>query len=177
MDLPVSVSWARPGKVRYKHEEQGALEVRLVNATATPQEVQLRPVIVDEDGKATSAVLVKFALKPMETLSGTVPFAVPAQDGGYEVRAELLHAGKVIDRRGDVFAVCDNPFRCMIVGRDLPGPYLLSGAHPLGLRGFREKVMGHWEQYARDYQAAVEHMRREYLTYFEWFAWARKMRP
>ena len=58
---------------------------------------------------------VEFTLKALETLSGTVPFAVPAQDGGYEVRAELLHAGQVIDRRGDVFAVADSPFRCMIV--------------------------------------------------------------
>ena len=101
--------------------------MRLVNATAVPQEVQIRPVIVDEEGKATSATPVKFTVEPVATLSGIVPFEVPAQDGGYEVRAELLQAGKVIDRRGDVFAVADSPFRCMIVGRDMPGPYLLSG--------------------------------------------------
>ena len=172
--LPVSVSWARPDKLRYKHGEQGSLEVRLVNATVAPQKVQLRPVVVDEEGEAASAAPVDFTLQPRNTLSGTVPFAVPAQDGGYEVRAELLHAGQVIDRRGNVFAVADSPFRCMIVGSDMPGPYLLAAAHPYGVKGLREKVLDHWEQYVRDCQAAVEHMRRNYNTYFEWFAWARE---
>ncbi|MCG2661343.1 MAG: hypothetical protein L6437_13990 [Kiritimatiellae bacterium] len=173
VDLPVSVSWARPDKVRYKHAEQGALEVRLVNATAAPQEVQLRPVIVDEDGKATPGTPVKFTVEPAATLSGTVPFAVPAQDGGYEVRVELLQAGKVIDQKGDVFAVSDSPFRCMIQGNVHP-PLLLSHAFHLGLQGFREKVMDQWEQYTRDCQVSVEHARREYCTYFEYFAWARE---
>ena len=173
VDIPITVSAARPDKVRYKHGEHGALEVRLVNAATTAQEVQLRPVIVDEDGQATSGTPVKFTVSPAAPLSASVPFAVPTQDGGYEARAELLLAGKVIDQRGDVFAVSDSPFRCMIQD-NIAAPYLLAGAHHLGLKGFREKVMDHWEQYASDCQAAVENARRGYVTYFEYFAWARE---
>ncbi len=173
VDVPVCVSWARPVKVRYKHGEPGALEVRLVNALATTQEVQVRPVIIDEDGKAVAGTPVKFTVEAQASLSGSVPFAVPAQDGGYEARAELLLGGQVIDQRGDVFAVSDSPFRCMIQC-NVAAPYLLPGAHHLGLQGFKEKVLDNWEQYAQDCQAAVEAARREYATYFEYFAWARE---
>ncbi len=174
VDLPVSVSWARPVKLRYHHGEPGVLEVRLVNATAAPQEVLLRPVIVDEDGKAVSGTPVKFTVAPQASLNGSVPFAVPTRDGGYEVRAELLQGGKVIDQRSEVFAVSDSPFRCMIVANRDIGPYMLASAHARGLQGFRERVLDRWEQYVKDCQASVERARRAYVTYFEWFAWARE---
>jgi hypothetical protein len=174
VDLPVSLSWARPNKVRYKPSDHGALEVRLVNATPEPQHVQVRPVLVDEEGKAAGGTPVTFTVEPLATLSKNVPFAIPSQDGGYEVRAELLRGGKVIDQRGDVFAVSNNPFRCLIGSNLLPGPYLLMYAHPYGLQGIREKVLGNWDSYVRDSQAAVERMRQEYSTGYEFFAWARE---
>jgi hypothetical protein len=111
----------------------------------------------------------------LATISGTVPFAVPAADGGYKAVGELLSKGKVIDQRGDVFCVCDSPFRCMLQGRGIVGtPYLLSAAHSLELKGFKEKVLNNWDQYVEDCTLAVESQRRAYVTYFEYFAWARE---
>jgi len=47
LDLPVSISWARPLKLRYKHAEEAALDIRLTNATGEPQDDQvfINPVI------------------------------------------------------------------------------------------------------------------------------------
>ena len=175
LDLPVSISWARPVKLRYKHAESGALEFRLTNATDQPQTVGLRPVVITDTDREIPGTVQTFAVPASATVSGTVPFAVPTADGGYEVVGELTVDGKVIDRHGDVFAVTDSPFRCMIQGSGvLRIPYFLSGSHHLGLEGFKKTVLGNWDQYVKDCTLAIESSRRAYLTYDEFFAWARE---
>jgi hypothetical protein len=175
LDLPVSISWARPVKVRYKHCEQGAVELRLTNATDQPQIVEVRSTVITDTEDRILGQPQSFTVPALATISGTVPFAVPTADGGYKAVGELLSKGKVIDRRGDVFAVSDSPFRCMLQNEGLLRiPYLLPAAHPLGLKGFKEKVLNNWDQYVEDCTLAVESQRRAYVTYFEFFAWARE---
>ncbi len=175
LDLPVAISWIRPVKLRYKHAENGALEFRLTNATAQPQTVGVRPVVITDTDQENAGPAQTFKVPALATISGTVPFAVPAAAGGYEAVGELLVAGQVIDRQGDVFAVSDSPFRCMIQGSGVVRvPYFLAGAHALGLTGFKEKVMGNWDQYVKDCTLAIESSRRAYVTYDEYFAWARE---
>jgi|GEM_PF-1525183 hypothetical protein len=175
LDLPVAISWIRPVKLRYKHAENGALEFRLTNATGQAKTVAVRSVVITDTDQRTSGTAQTFTVPALATISGTVPFAVPAADGGYEAVGELLVAGQVIDRQGDVFAVSDSPFRCMIQGNGvLRVPYFLSSAHALGLTGFKEKVLGNWDQYVKDCTLAIESSRRAYITYDEYFAWARE---
>jgi len=175
LHLPVSISWARPVKIRYKHSEEGALDIRLTNATDQPQSVDVRPAVVTDTDNRIPGQAQPFTLPALTTISGTVPFAIPADDGGYEAVSELLLGGQVIDRRGDVFAVSDGPFRCMIQGEGIKRiPYLLAASHHLGLKGFKETVLGHWDQYVKDCTLAVETIRRAYVTYYEFFAWARE---
>ena len=157
LDLPVSISWARPVKLRYKHAESGALEFRLTNATDQPQTVGLRPVVITDTDQRISGPAQTFVVPALATISGIAPFAVPAADGGYEAVGELIVDGKVIDRHGDVFAVSDSPFRCMIQGTGvLLIPYFLSSSHHLGLEGFKKTVLGNWDQYVKDCTLAIE---------------------
>jgi hypothetical protein len=69
---------------------------------------------------------------------------VPPGDGGYALAAEVLQGDKVIDRQdADVFCVADSPFLCAIQpigGMPLCGP----GAHHLGLKGYKDEVLGKW---------------------------------
>jgi len=174
-DIPVSISWTRPAKLRYKHFEEGTLEIRLTNATDKPQTVAVRPVVITEAHVRIPGRARRFTVPALSTISGTVPFAIPAEDGGYEAVGELLLDGKVIDQRGEVFAVSDSPFRCMIQGEGIIRiPYFLSSSHPLGLKGFKEKVLDNWDSYVKDCTLAIESMRRAYVTYHEYFAWARE---
>ncbi len=177
MDQPVSISWARPVKLRYKHWESGSLEIRLTNATEQAQQVAVRPVVITDTDSRMPGESKRFTVPASATISGSVPFALPAEDGGYQATGELISDGKVIDKRGDVFCVSDSPFRCMIQGEpvlgDLP-PYLLSRSYHLGLKGFKETVMDQWDKYVYDCTLAMESYRRDYITYFEWFAWARE---
>ena len=175
LDLPVSISWARPVKVRYKHSEQGELEFRLTNATDQPQTVDVRPTVITDTDDRFPGQVRSFTVPALATVSCTAPFAVPTDDGGYKAVGELLVEGTVIDRQGDVFAVSDSPFRCMIQGTGiLRVPYLLSASHPLGLAGFKKTVMDNWDKYVEDCTLAIETQRRAYATYFEFFAWARE---
>ncbi|HCN07271.1 MAG TPA: hypothetical protein DIT01_05000 [Lentisphaeria bacterium] len=175
LDLPVSISWARPVKLRYKHAEKAALDIRLTNATGEPQTVDVRPVVTTDTDQRIPGRAKRFTVPASATVSSTVPFVVPAEDGGYEAVGELLLDGQVIDQRGDVFAVSDSPFRCMIQGSGLfDVPYFLSSSGHLGLAGFKEKVMGNWDQYVKDTTLAIESSRRAYVTYYEYFAWARE---
>ncbi|HEY3379185.1 MAG TPA: hypothetical protein VGL77_17020, partial [Armatimonadota bacterium] len=125
--MPVSMSWARPTKVRYHHNDQGALEYRITNSTTQLQSIAVRPVIMTDTGVCAQGKSKPVQVPPLATISGTVPFAVPAADGGYEARCELLQGDTCIDRRGDVFAVSDNPYRCLIAG---PGPYPIPSLLP-----------------------------------------------
>ena len=175
LGLPVSVSWARPVKLRYKHSEKGALDIRLTNATEEQQTVDVRPVVITDTHARVPGQARRFTVPASATVSGTVSFVVPADDGGYEAVGELLLDGEVVDRRGDVFAVSDGPFRCMIQGEGMIRiPYFLSSSHALGLAGFQKTVLDHWDQYVSDCTLAVETMRRAYTTYHEYFAWARE---
>ena len=134
------------------------------------------PVVVDEEGEAASAARFDFTLQPWNTLSGTVPFAVPARTAAMRCGRNCCTPRQVIDRRGNVFAVADSPFRCMMrVGSDMPGPYLLAagaslrregvaqeeGARPVG--AIRPGLPGRGGTHA----AELQHL-------FEWFAWARE---
>ena len=175
VDLPVSISWARPVKLRYKHAEKGALDIRLTNATDQEQTVDVRPVVVTDTDTRIPGQAQRFTVPASATVGDTVPFAVPADDGGYEVIGELLLGGKVIDRHGDVFAVSDSPFRCMIHGEGaIRIPFFLSSSQRLGLAGFQKTVLEDWDQYINDCTVAIETMRRAYVTYHEYFAWARE---
>lgn len=175
VDLPVSISWARPAKVRYKHSEQGEVEFRLTNATDQPQTVDVRPTVITDTEDRYPGQAQRFTVPALATIDGTAPFDVPTDDGGYTAVGELLSEGNVIDRRRDVFAVSDSPFRCMIQGEGmLRIPYLLSGTHALGLEGFKKTVMDNWDKYVEDCKLAIETQRRAYATYFEYFAWARE---
>ncbi|HEY3415319.1 MAG TPA: hypothetical protein VGM23_00415, partial [Armatimonadota bacterium] len=168
--LPVSISWARPVKVRYKHDEQAALEFRLTNATDRAQEVAVRPVVINDREERYPAAGKKITVPPLATISAQTPFPVPA-DGGYEADGELLIGGKVIDRKGDVFTVSDSPFQCMLQGGgEFPGFLSWSG----GQKGFNELVVGHWDDYVRQCTEFAERSRREYANYREYFAWARE---
>lgn len=175
LPLPVCVSWARPVKLRYRLHEQGAMEIRLTNATAQPQTVAVRPLIESEAGARTTGKEKTFQLPAQATVSGTLPFTLPAEEGGYAATCELLQHTACIDQRGDVFAVSDSPFTFLITGEGpMHLPTLIASAFPLGLQGFNDTVMQHWEQYSRDCALSVESMRRIYTTYFEYFAWARE---
>ena len=175
VDLPVSISWARPVKLRYKHSEFGSLEIRLTNATEQAQMVEVRPVVITDTDSRMPGESKRFTVPASATISGRVAFDVPAEDGGYQATGELISGGKVIDQRGDVFCVTDSPFRCMIQGDGVMRlPYLLSGSHHLGLKGFQKTVMDQWDRYVRDATLAMESRRRAYSTYYEYFAWARE---
>lgn len=172
LDLPLSIAWARSAKIRYKHAEPGALEIRLTNAGDQPCTVAVRPIVISDADVRTPGTAQPFTIPAKSTTAGTVSFAVPASDGGYEALSELLQGDKVIDRRsGDVFAVSDNPFQSAIQmngGLTFSGP----GAGHLGLKGFKAEVMDKWDWYVEKSTADVEAMRRNYVTCFEYFAWA-----
>jgi len=175
VDQPVSISWARPAKLRYKHSEQAALDIRLTNATEQAQQVEIRTVVITDTDSRMPGESKHFTVPASATISGSVAFDVPAEDGGYKATGELISGGKVIDQSGDVFCVSDSPFRCMIQGEGVvPIPYLLPGSHHLGLAGFKKTVMDQWDKYVRDATVAMESHRRAYMTYFEFFAWARE---
>ena len=173
VDKPVFLSWARPKKLRYKHNEKGMLEVRICNAGTRREKVQLRPVVISEEDQHTIGKEVEFIVPAGGMINGSVPFGIPAADGGFEITGELLRNGKVVDRRGDVFAVTDSSFSFMLVG-DTFIPYLMWHAFGLGLQGFTETVHDNWEEYVRICKVAIEMQRRDYTTYFEYFAWARE---
>ncbi|MHB9131700.1 MAG: hypothetical protein ACYDBB_11505 [Armatimonadota bacterium] len=174
IDVPVTVSWARSAKLRYKHHEKGALDIRLTNATNQPQTVSVQAVINSDAEVKTTGVPQAFTVPAMSTTTGSVPFAVPAGDGGYALAAEVLQGDKVIDQRsGDIFCVADSPFQCAI--QPIGGmPFCGPGAYHLELKGFKSEVLGKWDDYLKLANNAVEGMRRNYITYYEYFAWARE---
>ncbi len=173
VDKPLFLSWARPKKLRYKHDEKGILEVRICNAGTRAGKVKVRPVLISEEDERTAGQEVEFNVPAGETVEGAVPFKIPAADGGYEITGELLKDGLVVDRRGDVLAITDSPYSFMLVG-DTFIPYLLWHAFGFGLVGFKERVNDDWEEYTRISKVALEITRREYSTFFEYFAWARE---
>ena len=173
VDVPVTVSYAWTAKLRYKHAETGKLLVRLTNTAPRPEQVEVRPVTVDDAGVSATGKAVKFTVPPRSTLSGSVPFAVPAADAGCEVFAELLRNGMLIDRRsGDVFAVSDSPFLFAIQRHGDGFPHILSASPPLP--EFRKKVMENWDAYVEACKTSAERMHRDYYTYMEFFAWAKE---
>ncbi|MDD5706709.1 MAG: hypothetical protein PHR35_12365 [Kiritimatiellae bacterium] len=173
LDVPVTISWARPVKLRYRHNESGQLELRLTNASDEPRQVEARPVVITDTDARRPGKPRTFTVPPKRTIAGTLPFDIPAEDGGYAAVAELMQDGKSIGENGDVFAVSDSPFQFMLSGGP-PFPYWLMHAHHLGLKGFRERVLDKWDRYATNRVEAAELMRRSYCTYVEWFAWARE---
>ncbi|MHB9023132.1 MAG: hypothetical protein ACYC7E_03020 [Armatimonadota bacterium] len=172
LDTPVVAGWARSRKIRYRHSEQGTLDLRLTNTTDQPQTVSVRPVIVNDSGLSTPGAAQPFTIPAGNTLTGAAPFAVPAGDGGYALLAEVLQGDKVIDRQdADVFCVADSPFLCAIQpsgGLPRCGP----AAHPLGLKGFKAEILDKWDEYTKTATTVVENIRRNYITYYEYFAWA-----
>ncbi len=172
VDLPLRVGHALVSRLRYHHGEPGEIQVQLCNDTAQPQTVQARPVVVDEAGKSTSGPAVTLTIPP-GTLNAVLPFALPAQDGGYEGRAEILVAGKVVESRSaDVFCLSDSPFQFAIQAHGDQFPRILSSAGALA--SFRTDVMDNWDAYEESCREALGQVRRNYLTYMEWFAWARE---
>ena len=175
LDVPVSIAWSRPVKLRYHHDEHPALDFRLINFTDHAQEVAVRPVIVDDQERRSPATATTMTVPPLATISGQAPFPVPAE-GGYQADVELLNGGKIIDRHdGDVFCVSDSPFLFMMtdpVGSGHLAPNLLSGSGKLP--EYTDKVLTHWDAYVAACKQSVETWRSQYATYHEYFAWARE---
>ena len=170
LDLPVRVSYARVSQLRYHHGQPGEIQVRLGNATAQPQAVQVRPVVADEAGQSVSGPAVALTIPP-GMLNAALPCAVPTQDGGYEASAEVLVAGKVVDSRSaDVFCVSDSPFQFAIQPHGDKFPRMLSSAGALA--SFKTEVMDKWDAYEKSCREALIQVRRDYYTYIEFFGWA-----
>ncbi|MHB9026659.1 MAG: HAD domain-containing protein [Armatimonadota bacterium] len=170
----ITVSWARPVKLRYTHREAGQVELRLTNATDVPQQVQVRPVIVTDTDARTPGIPKAFTVPATSTIAGTAPFRVPAADGGYGVVVELLRDGKVLRAYdADLFAATDSPFQCMTQG-PLHFAGVLTHAWVLSLKDYQEKVLNNWDAIVKEATAGVESYRRSYGTYAEFFAWARE---
>ena len=172
LDLPLTISYALSTKLRYKHPESGEMQVHLTNSGDQSQSVQVSPIIVDQTEQATTGAAVGFTVPASETVQGVVPFAVPAQDGGYELRAEARVGGKVVDSRSaDVFCVSDSPFQCAIQsGSEWPRCLSWAGS----FEDFKPLMTTGWDGYVADCQAALAKARRRYCTYSEYFAWARE---
>ncbi len=172
-EMPVFLSYALSRKLRYKHHEQGTVDVRLTNASSVRQTVELRPVIVDDTGERTTGKPVSFTVQALTTITGSLPFALSRQDGGFEVLVEAWQHGKIIDRKsGDVFCVSDNPFQFAIQS-DLHVPYLLSASGPLTT--FQQLMTTGWTHYVDECRRCIAVARKQdYPTYSEYFAWAKE---
>ncbi|HEY3415650.1 MAG TPA: hypothetical protein VGM23_02085, partial [Armatimonadota bacterium] len=173
--LPLSIAWARVGKIRYQHNERGTIDVYLTNTSAKKRTVRLCPEITTYDGDAYSDEGIRCAIPGRSTIRTTVPFVLPRRDGGFAAGVTLLDGNTFLDRRdADVFCVSDSPFQFAnyTYGGYLPkvGP----GAYPLGLKGMQQEVLDKWDDYAKQCRIAVELFRRSYGTAHEFFAWARE---
>ena len=168
--LPVVLSHAWMHKIRYKHQETGTLEIRLTNDSAVAHTVQVRPVIVNDADECTPGAVTTLKVAPASTIATALSFPVPNNDGGYEAVAELLDNGKVIDQlSGDVFCVSDDVFQ-FAMASNIWVPNLLSWAGPLP--EFKKLMTTGWDKYVQESRAGINAARRDYCTYFEYFAWA-----
>ena len=173
LPTPLFISYAFSRKIRYKHAEQGAVDIRLTNTSALEQRLQVCPLVSDENGLLHRGTPLTFTVSAASTLPGVVPFTLARQDGGYEVFVEARQGRTLLDTRsGDVFAVSDSPF-AFALQPDLWVPNLLSWAGPLD--HFKQVMTTGWAQYVEECRACVAKARRnDYCTYTEDFAWAKE---
>ncbi|MCG2661346.1 MAG: hypothetical protein L6437_14005 [Kiritimatiellae bacterium] len=178
--LPASVAIVevKPDKIQYRRKESGALKIRMVSIENQQRNVKLSVDLIGEINKRYPIVSTEVLLEPQGLKTIDIPFNAPEEDGGYEAYVRASVEAKVMDENNDYFAVSDNPFKFAIVtstvGGDEPEyqiPLFLSGSAE-SFSHFKEKVTGRWKEYLADVDLAVSVLRKNYVTYYEFFAWA-----